>query len=71
MSTANKRFMNQFKNVWNKNSDLPRNKIEAKRLFILKAFTCLKPHCDEHHQTKILAPAKKELLDKIGMFSLG
>lgn len=68
MSTANKEFMNQFKSIWNKNSDLPRNGIEAKRLFILKAFDCLKFHCDEDHKTKVLVPAKKELLDKIGMF---
>lgn len=68
MSPNNKQFMNQFKNIWNKSSELPRNKVEAKRLFILKAFDCLKFYADESHRVSVILPAKKELLDKIGTF---
>lgn len=67
MSTANQRFMNQFRSIWNKNSMLPRNPIEAKRLFILKAFQCLEPHFTDENK-KILPIAKKEVLDRIGTF---
>lgn len=63
---TNQKFMKELSQIWNKSADKTRNPVEAKRVLILKTFSCLK--VDKKTYDEILVPARKELLDKIGMF---